>query len=398
MNSTHRCEIVVVHSYTHPNADRLEVVQLDNYTIVTGKGNFLDGDLGVYFPPDTIVPTSEPFRFLWESKGYVPPLGEDTLGIPEKYRRVKAKRIRGVISEGLLLPVRELQDVFNLKMLNVGDDASEIIGTSHYNPPEIGGACENAPTKRTKKRGYPRSLRGWVSFLLSLLPGRRKTNVAEETDAQIPDYDMDAWQKYGGLLEPNELVWITEKIHGANARYVFMNGRMYAGSHHQWKKFATHNEFWMGLAQNPWIENFCNTYPEHVVYGELVPTQVKKQNFAYGQSPRKFRVFVFDIYNLKEHRYLTYLELQNLTWSETHLEGDVFQDRGILDEVYWVPTVSMNPYRPEVMRTLASGPSLVPHAGHIREGIVIKTMDERADPRLGRVILKLKSPEFLEKE
>src|SRR5271168_3184189 len=104
--STHRCEVVIVRNpQAHPNADRLDVIMVGGYSVVTGKGNFKDGDLGVYFPPDTIVPAISQFAFVWESRNYSPaPYGEDIDGntVPEKYRRIKAKKIRGMISEGLL--------------------------------------------------------------------------------------------------------------------------------------------------------------------------------------------------------------------------------------------------------------------------------------------------------
>jgi hypothetical protein len=41
---------------------------------------------------------------------------------------------------------------------------------------------------------------------------------------------------------------------------------------------------------------------------------------------------------------------------------------------------------------------MVPHASHIREGMIIKPLTERRDNRMGRVIMKLKSVKFLEKD
>jgi hypothetical protein len=48
--------------------------------------------------------------------------------------------------------------------------------------------------------------------------------------------------------------------------------------------------------------------------------------------------------------------------------------------------------------TLVEGPSAVPGAKHIREGIVISSATERRLRGFGRAQLKLKSMEFLDKE
>ena len=420
----------------------MEVAEVGGYSVCIGKGDFKDGDLGVYIPPDSIVPQMEAFRFIWEGKGYTPEPGADslaeamhlTLQVPEKYRRIKAKTLRGVISEGLLMPVtslpalldylgpkykgvgtdEELQEhLKNGNGITVGQDVAEILGITHYDPPDttsLGGDAEIAPGKDSKKRRYPKTLRGWFRFLLSKVAFWRKpTDVQEHTDLGIPEYDIDAWQKHRGALVEGEEVWITEKIHGANSRFVWVpdyvteketpqtevNGRMYCGSHHQWKKDLPGSAWWICLKQNPWIKEFCETYPNFVLYGELVPTQ---KPYMYGQKDGKYRLFAFDVYDQTLRRFLSWPELLALTWCHLYAEGEDFQARGILDEVHWVPTIFKGPYDSSAMRTLAEGKSIVPYANHIREGIIIKPVEERRDNRLGRVIMKLKSVKFLEKD
>jgi hypothetical protein len=50
------------------------------------------------------------------------------------------------------------------------------------------------------------------------------------------------------------------------------------------------------------------------------------------------------------------------------------------------------------IKALVEGPSTVPNAKHIREGIVISSATERTVRGLGRAQLKLKSNAFLAKE
>jgi hypothetical protein len=52
----------------HGNADSLELFDIGEYQVVTKKGNFKAGDLGVYIQPDSVVPETEVFSFLWKTK------------------------------------------------------------------------------------------------------------------------------------------------------------------------------------------------------------------------------------------------------------------------------------------------------------------------------------------
>src|SRR5271157_2398245 len=49
----------------HPNADTLELLDILGYQVVAKKGNFKVGDLAVFIQPDSVVPQTAPFRWLW---------------------------------------------------------------------------------------------------------------------------------------------------------------------------------------------------------------------------------------------------------------------------------------------------------------------------------------------
>jgi hypothetical protein len=51
----------------------------------------------------------------------------------------------------------------------------------------------------------------------------------------------------------------------------------------------------------------------------------------------------------------------------------------------------------EKMIELAEGPSLIPGANHLREGIVVKPVEERFHTAVGRVALKLVSLAYYER-
>ena len=73
------------------DAERLETVYINGWTCVAGKNEFKVGDIGVFFEPDSQLPEVEPFvniEFL-KSKKY----------------KIKPQKIRGVVSQGLFMPV-----------------------------------------------------------------------------------------------------------------------------------------------------------------------------------------------------------------------------------------------------------------------------------------------------
>ena len=92
--SDHRCEVVPVVLEKHPNADSLSVVKVfDGYTVCVRTADWEGVDKGVYIPPDSVVPDTEQFKFL------------------EGHLRIKAKKLRGINSYGMLVPVPVMEDV-----------------------------------------------------------------------------------------------------------------------------------------------------------------------------------------------------------------------------------------------------------------------------------------------
>jgi hypothetical protein len=75
----------------HPKADNLELAKTKYGELVVGKGEFRVGSTAVYVPVGSKVPVKqEEFDFLRPSS--------------RGYHRVKSRRIRGVESNGLLVP------------------------------------------------------------------------------------------------------------------------------------------------------------------------------------------------------------------------------------------------------------------------------------------------------
>jgi len=93
-----------------PDADQIEKITVLGWELVTKKNEFKVGDLCVYCECDSILPERPEFEFL----------------APVKYR-IKTRRMKGQISQGIAFPLSILNsvgticEVFGEQMLDVTD-------------------------------------------------------------------------------------------------------------------------------------------------------------------------------------------------------------------------------------------------------------------------------------
>lgn len=107
------------------NADAIEHVRVDGWQVVAKKGEFQVNDLAVYIEIDAWCP-HELAPFL--SKGKEP---REYNGV--KGERLKTIKLRGAVSQGLLLPIpTELNDP---TQFTEGLDITELLGIQKWEPP-----------------------------------------------------------------------------------------------------------------------------------------------------------------------------------------------------------------------------------------------------------------------
>lgn len=329
VNSTHRCEVVPVVLQPHGNADTLSVVEVWGYTCVVRTSDWAGVDRGVYIPPDSVVPDTEDYAFL---KGR---------------RRIKVAKLRGVISQGLL--VKAPEDA------NIGDDVAEQLGITHYNPP--------MSTKRSGSR-----------------PGQDfevGDNIPGPSGVVTLSYDLEAARRYAKqVFTDGEVCWVTEKLHGANARFVHDGNEMFVGSRNRWK-VKDGDDIWnQALAKYPGIEDLCKQFPGATLYGEVYG---QVQDLRYGKDGVDFAAF--DI--LTPGGFLDYSLVINYCRAFN---------------IPLVPLLGLFPFDWTRMQELAEGRTTVPGADHVREGICLRPFIERRDRNVGRHHLKLVGNGYYERE
>lgn len=370
----------------HPNADRLEIIPILGYQVVSGKGQFKVGDLAVYVPPDSVVPEYPYWQFVWEKDGGGNPRAvAEGESVPERWRRVTVRRLRKEWSEGLLMPISITHDLNSGLNLEEGDDCAERLGIYHYNPPEddTPDDCEKGPSRKQSKK-WPRGWRGWWYLIRRVLTFGKYEDVSAGGNETAPEntppiYDVAALKHYKSVFQEGDQVIITEKIHGSNARYTYRDGHMYAGSRRLWKKETSKNIWRRVLELNSNIEAWCREFPEYTLFGEVVPTQ---GGYDYGATSDQPKFFMFDI------------RTPDGQWLQHHEAISMLKSYAILT----VPFLYEGAFSEKNVAAWVDGPTFA-GGRHIREGIVIKATPERDDVyHLGRAQLKLVSNLFLDKE
>jgi RNA ligase (TIGR02306 family) len=315
----------------HENADSLGITEVHGgYPVIVRLGEYVEGELAVYVPIDSIVPDTEQWAFL---KGH---------------RRIKAKKLRGVFSMGMLakLPNQEM-------LWEEGADVAAVMGIEKYEADADAHDSKGPNAKRV----------------------RGPCEDDEPDPGLAPVYtDIEGWRKWKRAIEPGEEVVCTEKIHGANARYVFHDGRLWIGSRTRWKKLEA-NTHWNTAAAHHDLATKLATVPGICIYGEVYG---QVQDLKYGcAGTSRFRMF--DALDTSTRRYLDHDDMLALARS---LGIDT------------APELYRGPWSEDVI-ALANGDSTLPGANHMREGFVVKPVHERWDMRLGRVILKMVGEQYL---
>ena len=108
----------------HPNADKLDLAKVLGYTCIVEKDKYKAGDAVVLIQPDTVLP-NEPWAEFFKKRG----------------SRVKAMKLRGVWSFGIVMPFEDVVDPFffadqygDVKD-HIGVDVAHLMGVTKYEAP-----------------------------------------------------------------------------------------------------------------------------------------------------------------------------------------------------------------------------------------------------------------------
>ena len=327
----------------HPNADRLELAAVGGFRSVVGKGAYANGDLAAYIPEGAVCPA-------W----LIEELGLEGKLAGSKRNRVKAVRLRGILSQGLVYPVRDGR--IRGRAVAAGDEVTELLELVKYEPP------------------VPIAMQG---------------EVAAAAGATI-HYDIDDIKKYPDAFEEGEPVVFTEKLHGSwcclgwhpdHGPVVSSKGMSDKGL-----KLKVNEANKNNLYVRAWHANvdaferarakLAGDGAPFYVLGEVFGRGV--QDLHYGEPNPALAVFDVYVGEPRLGRYLTPAEL------EAALAG-LFR---------LVPQLYRGPFGKAVLASHTDGRTAL-GGTHVREGVVVKPAEERETPEFGRLILKSVSADYL---
>jgi RNA ligase (TIGR02306 family) len=330
MNTVRKLASIRPITYIKPieGADAIECAIVDGgWPVVVKKGEYKVGDIAVYFEIDSWVP-HELAPFL--SKGQDP---REYNGV--KGERLKTIKLRGQVSQGLLLPLECLGSIAN--DVSVGEDVSHILNIQKWEPP------------------IPAQLQGTMK-------GNFPHFIPKTDQERCQNLRKEIFEEHEG-----ETYEVTLKLDGSSTTIYIKDGEVGVCSRNIDLKETEGNSFWKAAREQniiePILELSKEKGEEYAIQGELIGEGIQG-------NPEKLkgqRFYLFDIYSITESRYMTPFE-RYAVLDQLKRGGADIEHVPIIEPCF---ELTKNLSTIDELLEFAEGPSLNPQTK--REGLVFKS-------------------------
>jgi RNA ligase (TIGR02306 family) len=306
-------------------ADNIELAMVGGWQAITKKGEYKTDDLIIVATTDAVIPLT-----ISDEMGVT--------GYLRKGQRVRTVKLRGVYSECLLIPYK-----FTRVVHKDGDDLMEELGIYKYEPPVK---------------------------MVEMSVGGRKVKYHQNPNFHVY-HKFPNLKNAPEMFNEEDLVTITRKLHGTNARYGIVRkkklsildrvkklfgvkwvGYEYAYGSHNVEKGSDSQGFystdvWRTIADNYEIKSklwkFVKTFASEeylgdglIIYGEIYGHGIQK-NYDYGLDGLRFAGFDVEL----SGKYLPYHDEKHIfevldlprvpilylgQWSKTEQDKHVFNN------------------------------------------------------------------------
>lgn len=326
---------VIDNVYPIEGADAIECAVVGGWKVVVKKGEFKAGDLAVYFEIDSWIPF-EVAPFL--CKGKEPREFEGVKG-----ERLKTIKLRGQLSQGLLLPMEQKMDggwlmpVTRRCNVREGEDVSDELNVKKWEkviPAQLAGVCKgNFPT------------------LIPKTDQERCQNLVAEIRAAAAEATRFE---------------VTEKLEGSSMTCYLINGEFGVCSRNLDLKETADNAFWKTARDEGIEERMRELFGNNnvAIQGELIGPGI--QGNIYKLSKPEFHVF--DIYDIDSGVYLRpeFRRALVVRMGLTHVP--VLSDRADIQDTLGITSI-------DGLLQYAEGKSALTLDYVEREGVVFKQID-----------------------
>lgn len=310
-------------------ADNIMQARVMGWTVVIKKGELSPGDRCVFFEIDSVLPDGPAWSEFLRNRKF----------------RVRTLKLRGVLSQGLALPVSILE----------GD------------VPEVGVEVRD---------------RLGVTKFEAVLPDSRE--MAGNFPAQVPKTDEIRLQSALGVLDEiaGRDFYVATKLDGSSATY-FRGADGFTACSRNWALKPGGNAVWRAAERYKLAE----VLPEYLaVQGELCGPGIQKNRLGLAELD----LFIFSAYDARRGVFLGYHELVE-TCAKLGLKMVPVEKVVTGDEA--------KAYAHSLEGWLEASAGLYPGTKNRKEGIVVRPLEEaRSEVLGGRMSFKVINNDFLLKD
>jgi RNA ligase (TIGR02306 family) len=250
-----------------PDSDFLELAHIMGWQCVVKKGEFKEGELGVYYEVDSFLPVDERYEFL-RTSSYRENADNGT-GF-----RIRTMRMRGQLSQGLLLPLVKFPE---LAENSEGADVTEKLNVKKWYIPETSN------------------------------PGG---TIIGERPHGIPASDEIRIQSALELLEQlnGKPYYITTKMDGTSGIVYYIDGKIGCCSRNKEIKDEEGALYWLPVYKYGLKEKLALLGKNIVLTGEIIGPGIQKNKLRLPEIEWN----IFDVKDWDTNKYLPYDEAVKL--------------------------------------------------------------------------------------
>ena len=243
------------------DSDFLELAHIMGWQCVVKKGEFREGELGIYYEVDSFLPVDERYEFLRNSSYRE---NEDN----GRGFRIRTAKMRGQLSQGLLLPLDKFPE---LKDFAEGDDVTEKLNVKKWYIPE------------TSNPG-------------GTIIGERPHGIPASDEVRIQSA-LDLLDKLNG-----KAYYITTKMDGTSGIVYYIDGKIGCCSRNKEIKDEEDALYWLPVYSYGLKEKLKGLGKNLVITGEICGPGIQKNKLRMS----KIEWFVFDVKDWDSQKYLSY--------------------------------------------------------------------------------------------
>ena len=260
---------IIISIEPHLNADKLELATILGWQVVINKQENLKVlEKVIYFEIDSILPEEEWSKFMEKCK-----------------YRVKTIKLRGELSQGLIIPISNIFPNSD-RIFNEGDDLTQILKVIKYDDEEINKAGNPSDTSKDK------------------FPEEYGVTKTEEPRIQSSPKLLNLFSGKSYIA--------TLKYDGTSSTFIYddKNNEFIVCSRNFKVKYSKDDIYWRTAIEMN-IQDILKKNPDYIIQGEIYGPKINGNRHKINV----IKLAVFNLYSKSKNKGLDYFEMVDLNWT-----------------------------------------------------------------------------------